>query len=187
MTVSLVAAVAGNGVIGAANDMPWRLPSDLKRFKAITMGKPVVMGRKTWESIGRPLPGRTNIVVSRDKDFRPAGAHAAASLEEALELARSKAGGDGEICVIGGGQIYEQAMALADRLYITHVLAEPDGDIRFPPIDPRQWTVAEEAEVVQADGDSAATRFRVYRRADQPSATSAATARQKRTMAADLR
>jgi dihydrofolate reductase len=139
--VILIAAVADNGVIGRDNAMPWRLGSDLKRFKALTMGKPVVMGRKTYLSIGKPLSGRTNIVVSRDPGFAAPGLLVAGSLDAALSAARDDAlrRGGHEIVVIGGSDIYAQCMPLADRLEITHVHARPDGDIRFPPIDRALW------------------------------------------------
>src|SRR6185369_7765645 len=143
MRVAIVAAVAENGVIGRDNGLPWRLSTDMKRFKALTMGKPIVMGRKTWESFPRrPLPGRLNIVVSRDPDYRAEGAETVTSLRDALILAETRsrcvAGAD-EICIVGGGEIYRQAIGLADRLYITHVLASPDGDTRFPAIDRDLW------------------------------------------------
>jgi dihydrofolate reductase len=140
--VSLVVAVARNGVIGRDNDLPWRLPDDLKHFKAITLGKPVVMGRRTFESIGRPLPGRENRVVSRRPGFEAPGCRVFASLEEAL------AGPEPEVMVIGGGQIYAAALPLAQRLYLTEVDAEVDGDARFPEIDPDTWReVSSEAHV----------------------------------------
>ena len=141
INVVLIAAVADNGVIGRDNTMPWRLGSDLKRFKALTVGKPVVMGRKTYLSIGKPLPGRTNIVVSRDAGFAAPGLLVAGSLDAALSAARDDAlrRGGHEIVVIGGSDIYAQCMPLADRLEITHVHARPDGDTRFPPIDRALW------------------------------------------------
>lgn len=143
MPVTIVAAVARNGVIGRDNDLPWRLPEDLRRFKQLTMGGVLVMGRRTYESIGRPLPGRRTIVVSRDPGLRIDGVEVAASLEEALARA-----GDGEVYVVGGGEIYRQAMGLADALEITEVDAEPEGDTFFPEIDPADWR-----EVARAPGD----------------------------------
>src|SRR2546430_7312245 len=133
----LIAAVAENGVIGQGGDMPWRLPGDLKHFRALTMGKPVIMGRKTYASIGKPLGGRTTIVVSRDRTLAIAGAVVAPGLREALTVASGEAcrRGVGEIIVAGGADIYAQAMAFADKLEITHVQARPDGDPHFPPID----------------------------------------------------
>ncbi|HLU53700.1 MAG TPA: dihydrofolate reductase [Acidimicrobiia bacterium] len=134
MPVTIVAAVARNGVIGRDNDLPWRIPEDLRRFKQLTMGGVLVMGRRTYESIGRPLPGRRTIVVSRDPGLRIDGVEVAASLEEALALA-----GDGGVYVVGGGEVYRQAMDLADVLEITEVDAEPEGDTYFPEIDPAVW------------------------------------------------
>ncbi|MCX2835222.1 dihydrofolate reductase [Microbulbifer thermotolerans] len=132
--VALIAAVARNGAIGRANQLPWRLSGDLQFFKRATLGKPVVMGRKTFESIGRPLPGRENIVISSNPEWVAAGVKCAPSVEQGLELARRSAleSGAAEIMVIGGGQIYRQAMPRAVRLYITHVDAEVEGDAFFP-------------------------------------------------------
>ncbi|MCX2801147.1 dihydrofolate reductase [Microbulbifer thermotolerans] len=132
--VALIAAVARNGAIGRANQLPWRLSGDLQFFKRATLGKPVVMGRKTFESIGRPLPGRENIVISSNPEWSAAGVKCAPSVEQGLELARRLAleSGAAEIMVIGGGQIYRQAMPRAVRLYITHVDAEVEGDAFFP-------------------------------------------------------
>jgi dihydrofolate reductase len=131
------------------------------------MGKPIVMGRKTFESIGKALPGRLNIVVTRDRGFRAEGAEVAGSLEEALTLARVRgrcmAGAD-EICVVGGGEIYRQALPIADRLHVTHVLADFDGDARFPAIDPATWTMVASEDVPAGERDSHATRYAVYER-----------------------
>jgi dihydrofolate reductase len=137
----LVAAVARNRVIGADGGLPWRLSSDLKRFKARTLGKPLLMGRKTFESIGRALPGRETIVVTRDPAFAAPGALVAGSLEAALALAgeRARALGAGEIVVAGGAEIYAQTIARADRLFITEVALDARGGARFPPIDPLIW------------------------------------------------
>ena len=136
----LIAAVADNGVIGANGAIPWRLRSDMQRFKAITLGRPVVMGRKTFLSLKRPLPGRTNIVVTRDADFRAAGAVVTTSLEAARAVARGDAlrRSADEIAVIGGAEIYAQWLDHADRLDLTEVHARPAGDTRFGPIDARQ-------------------------------------------------
>ena len=139
--VVLIAAVAENGVIGQGNAIPWRLKSDMQRLKALTMGKPIVMGRKTFESLPRPLPGRTNIVITRDAQYQASGAVVTTS----LEAARAVALGDAlrrfvtEIAVIGGAEIYAQWMDVADRLEITEVHARPDGDTVFPAIDAAQW------------------------------------------------
>lgn len=167
MEIVIHAAVAENGVIGADGGMPWQLSSDLKRFKAGTMGRPVVMGRKTFESIGKPLPGRLNIVVTRDRDWARDGVEAVGSLQDAITLATVKArcmSGADEIAVIGGGEIYAQALPLADRLCITHVLASPAGDTRFPAIDPAIWRETQAEEVPAGARDSHATRHSVYTR-----------------------
>ncbi|PWV99156.1 dihydrofolate reductase [Hoeflea marina] len=163
--VVLVVAMADNRIIGADGGMPWRLPTDLKRFKAVTLGKPVIMGRKTWESIGRPLPGRANIVVSRSASALE-GAEVAASLNDALVLARAHAAaaGAGQICIIGGGEIYRQAMDLADELVVTHVSAELDGDTEFPEIDPEIWRRISEIPIHPGERDSHAMVFANYRR-----------------------
>ena len=164
--ISLVVAIAQNGVIGIDGDLPWRLSSDLKRFKRDTMGKPIIMGRKTWESIGRPLPGRANIVVTRNRDYRAEGAQVVTSLQDALILANTKARCDGvdEVCVIGGGQLYKEAIEKADRLYVTHVLAEPEGDTYFPDIDPSRWRPVSREEFPIGEKDSAATIYVIYER-----------------------
>lgn len=165
MDVSIYVAIAENGVIGRDNGLPWKLSSDLKRFKADTMGKPIIMGRKTYESIGRPLPGRLNIVVSRDPAYRIEGGETVQSVGDAITLATAKGRcmpGVDEICVIGGGEIYLQALPLADRLHVTHVLASPEGDTRFPPIDPNIWTVASSVDLPAGEKDSHATRYTVY-------------------------
>jgi dihydrofolate reductase len=172
MRVSLIAAVAANGVIGDGSGMPWRLSSDMKRFRALTMGKPVVVGRKTFETFGKPLPGRTNIVVTRQRDYRPEGVVIAASLDAALARAveAAQAAGGDEVMVIGGGEIYAAAMARADRLYITDVAAEPSGSTHFPRIDPDLWQVVSREPVPAGDTDSAATVFTVYERSGKAEA-----------------
>ncbi|GAB4170876.1 MAG: dihydrofolate reductase [Wenzhouxiangellaceae bacterium] len=132
--IVLVAAVARNGVIGRDGGMPWHLPADLKRFRSLTMGHPVVMGRATFESIGKPLPGRRNIVVSRTWPRPPAGCELARSLDEAIDLA-----GAGPVMIIGGGQLYREAMPRAARMELTLIDAQPEGDTRFPEWSPDQW------------------------------------------------
>ncbi|HHJ18122.1 MAG TPA: type 3 dihydrofolate reductase [Gammaproteobacteria bacterium] len=135
MRVALIAALAENRVIGRDNQLPWRVPADLKHFKALTMGKPIIMGRKTWESIGRPLPGRDNIVVTRDAGYRAEGCKVVHSVAEALQAA----GDAGEAMIIGGANLYEQTLDVADRLYLTQIRAEVEGDARFPVIDMQAW------------------------------------------------
>lgn len=139
--IVLIVAVADNGVIGRDNTLIWRLRTDLQRFKALTLGKPMVMGRKTFQSIGKPLPGRETIVVTRDASFRPEGVFTAPSLEEALALAQSRAAalGADAVPVVGGGEIYRQAMPLAERIYLTRVHCQPDGDTYFPDPDPAEF------------------------------------------------
>jgi dihydrofolate reductase len=167
MEIVILAAVADNGVIGRDGGLPWRLSSDLKRFKSDTMGKPVIMGRKTWQGLGRPLPGRLNIVVTRDSAFAAEGAEVVGSLEDGIALARVRARcmtGADDICVIGGGQIYREAIGLADRLLITHVEASPQGDTIFPEIDPNLWQVVSSERAPPGERDSHATRYTVYAR-----------------------
>lgn len=165
-TLSLVVAIAQNGVIGVDGGLPWRLSSDLKRFKRDTMGKPIIMGRKTFESIGRALPGRPNIVVSRNAAFRAAGADVVRNLDMAILLAetRARCAGAREICVIGGGQLYREALPKADRLYVTHVMAEPEGDTFFPEISPSEWKPVHREEFPMGEKDSAETIYVVYER-----------------------
>ena len=163
----LIAAVARNGVIGADNDMPWRLSSDMKYFKRLTLGKPVIMGRKTFLSFGgRPLPGRPHVAVSRDPDYAADGGDTATSLPMALEKARKLADAlkVDEIFCIGGGQIYGQAIGNAARLEITEVDAEPAGDTRFPFIDPDVWEEVNRVAGERTEKDSAAFSFVTYRR-----------------------
>ena len=141
MRIALVVAMAENRVIGADGDLPWRLSSDLKYFKQVTMGKPIVMGRKTFESIGRPLPGRDNIVITRNAEFAVDGVRVAGDVAAALGLAHTlaKEKGADEICIIGGGEIYRQTLPMADRVYLTEVHMTADGDTVFPELDPAVW------------------------------------------------
>ncbi|WP_077960547.1 dihydrofolate reductase [Ensifer adhaerens] len=164
--ISIVVAVAVNGVIGRDGDLPWRLSTDLKRFKALTIGKPVIMGRKTWASLGRPLPGRLNIVITRNADFAAEGASVVPSLAAAIALATAgaEAAGADEICVIGGGEIYRQSIALADILHVTEVQATVDGDTRFPDIDPERFEKVFEEDLPQGEKDSHAMHFVTYKR-----------------------
>jgi dihydrofolate reductase len=162
----LVVAVARNGVIGANQGLPWRLSSDLKRFKALTWGKPLVMGRKTYLTIGRALPGRETIVVTRDHTFAATGAFVAHELEPALELAaeRARAMGADEIIVAGGAEIYAQTIARAERLFITEVALDAKGEARFPPIDPEQWREVGRAKGERGPRDEADFAFVEYER-----------------------
>jgi dihydrofolate reductase len=137
MRIALVAAMAENRVIGSSNCIPWCLPKDLKHFREITTGHPVIMGRKTYDSIGHPLPGRHNIVISRQQGLKIEGCEVVSSLEDALELAKSD--GAEEADVIGGGEIYRQALPLADRMYLTIVHAEFPGDTSFPEFSEEEW------------------------------------------------
>jgi dihydrofolate reductase len=166
MEVVLIAAVADNGVIGSHSEIPWRLKSDMQRFKALTSGKPVVMGRKTFASIGKPLPARTNIVVTRDAGFRAPGVVVAMSFADA----RAVAIGDAlrrsapEIAVIGGAEIYAQWMECADRLEITEVHARPQGDTYFSAIDPAAWQEVARVRNPAGTADSADFSYVTYRR-----------------------
>jgi len=166
MEIVLVAAVAENGVIGRAGGLPWRLKSDLQQFRALTTGKPIVMGRRTWASLARPLPQRTNIVVTRDPAFTASGAVVTTSLAAALAVARGDAlrRNADAIMVIGGGDIYAQAMPLATRLEITHVHARPDGEAVFPPIDPAVWRESARREGPPGPGDEASFTRVTYAR-----------------------
>lgn len=166
MEIVLIVAVAENGVIGAGGAIPWRLKSDMQRLKAMTMGKPVVMGRKTFASIGRPLPGRTNIVVTRDAGFRAAGAVVTTSFADAKAIAT----GDAlrrfatEIAIIGGAEIYAQWMECADRLEITEVHARPDGDTRFAAIAASEWEEVARVRNPAGPDDSADFSYVTFRR-----------------------
>jgi len=166
--IVLVAAHARNGVIGRDGDMPWRLPSDLKHFKAVTLGTPVIMGRKTYLSIGRPLPGRANIVVSRS-GFSADGVETVDSLDAAFELARSHAQASGaqQVSVIGGGQIYTASIDRADELILTEVDADIEGDTVFPAIDSSLWIKTSLSEPVKSEKDSHSVRFAVWQRRDR--------------------
>ena len=165
----LVAAVADNGVIGQGGGLPWRLKSDMAHFRSVTMGKPVVMGRKTWASIGKPLAGRTNIVVTRDLNFAAPGVLVAPTLAAALAVAR----GDAlrrvadHIVVIGGADLYAQTIAGAEGLVITHVHLRPQGDTRFPAIDPALWCEVARSEHTAGPQDAAGFSIVSYARRDR--------------------
>ena len=165
MQIVLVAAVADNGVIGRGGTMPWRLKSDMRHFRGLTLGKPVVMGRKTYLSLSiKPLPGRTSIVVSRDAAFTAPGVLVARSLAAALEAARGDAmrRGADAVMVIGGADIYAQAMPFADRLEITQIHMKPEGDSVFPEIDPAVWREAAREAHPDGPDDDAAYDFVSY-------------------------
>ena len=140
--ISIIVAASTNNVIGVDGDLPWRLPEDLKKFKSLTMGKPMIMGRATYESIGRALPGRRSIVLTRQVEFEAEGCEVASSPEEALKIA----GDVEEVMIIGGGEVYRQFLSIADRIYFTRVNALIEGDTRFPEIDLDDWKVMESAK-----------------------------------------
>lgn len=164
--IVVIAALARNHVIGRDNMLLWRLKSDLRRFRELTMGKPIIMGRKTFQSIGRPLPGRHTIVMTRDPGFAPDGVMICRSLEEALDAARilAKRHDQPEIAIVGGAQIYELAMPLADRLYLTLVEAEPEGDAFFPDVDPAIFAQTARADHSAGPDDEHAFSFIDYAR-----------------------
>jgi len=168
----MIVATADNNIIGKDNDMPWHLPADLAYFKKVTLGKPIVMGRKTYESIGRPLPGRRNIVISRDENYTPQGKGADGvdtvnSVEQALALVDGSDGNDAveEIMVIGGGAIYKHCLPKADRLYVTHIKAAIDGDTQFPNYDDGGWQKISSELRVSDEKNAYDLDFCVYHRA----------------------
>ena len=148
LPLCLIAALAQNRVIGRDNQLPWHLPADLKHFKALTLGKPIIMGRKTWDSLGRPLPGRLNLVVSRQPDLQLQGAEVFPSLEAALQRAEAWAREEDaeELMLIGGAQLYELGLPLAERLYLTRVGLEPQGDAWFPAFAEADWHLSSAIE-----------------------------------------
>lgn len=172
MRIVFVVAAARNGVIGRDGQMPWHLPADLKHFKAMTMGKPMIMGRKTFQSIGRALPGRDTIVITRQAAFTVPGVHVAGSWDAALSIARRLADGRGvdEITVVGGAEIYRLALSVVDRVYLTEIDLEPDGDSVFAPLDPDLWTETAREDYPARDGRPA-YRFRTLDRVRAGSAS----------------
>lgn len=162
MAVSLIVAVSSNGIIGRDGALPWHLPADLKHFKKTTMGHHLIIGRRTWEEVGEPLPGRTMVVVTRSRDFAPKGAQVVRSVEEALELAAA----DDEPFIGGGSQIYRIALArdLVDRIYLTRIQAEVDGDTHFPEIDFSDWELVSEEHHEADEKNEFAYSFLVYER-----------------------
>ena len=142
MKISIIVAMAANGVIGRDNQLPWHLPADLKHFKQTTMGKPILMGRKTWESIGRPLPGRTNIVITRDSTYTAAGCEVVNSIDAAI----AAAGEQDEVMVIGGAELYRQILPDTDTIYLTRIHEALAGDTRFPEIHNTEWHQVERVD-----------------------------------------
>jgi dihydrofolate reductase len=160
-------ARARNGVIGRAGALPWRLKSDMALFKALTMGKPVIMGRRTWDSLPKkPLPGRMNVVLSRDGSFEPPGALVCESLDEAVQIAREQAAEDGvdEVCVIGGAEAAKAALPKVSRIYLTEIEADLDGDVVLPPIDETGWREVRREHHDAGEGDEFPFTFRVLER-----------------------
>ena len=162
MTVSLIVAVSSNGIIGRDGGLPWHLPADLKHFKSTTMGHHLIIGRRTWEEVGKPLPGRTMVVVTRSRHFAPEGPEVVRSVEQALELARA----DDEPFIGGGSQIYRIALArdLVDRIYLTRVHAEIEGDKVFPDFDLEEWELVSEAHHEADEKNEFDHSFLVYER-----------------------
>lgn len=166
MKISLIVAVAENGVIGRDGSLPWRMPSDLKTFRRLTMGKPVVMGRRTFQSIGKPLDGRDNIVVTRDPQFQADGVSACETASEALTLARVLATtrGADEIMVIGGAQLYDAVLPIADRIYYTIIHGSPEGDRHFGPLDPAHWHQVSRESLPKGERDDHPATLVIYDR-----------------------
>lgn len=165
LPLAMIAAMADNRVIGLDNKMPWHLPADLKHFKATTLGKPIIMGRKTWDSLGRPLPGRLNLVVSRQPELQLEGAETFTALDAALARAEqwAREQGVGELMLIGGAQLYTQALPQAQRLYLTRIDAAPEGDAFFPVYDEAEWELVD-SEAHPAEGDAPGYRYETWQR-----------------------
>lgn len=166
LPIAMIAAIGKNFVIGSDGQIPWRLPTDFAHFKRTTLGKPLIMGRKTFDSIGKPLPGRANLVVTRQSGYAREGVIACNSLAEAIEQAQAIAANDSasEVMIGGGAEIYREAMPLAHRLYITHVAASPEGDALFPPIDPAAWEATHHHDITRGEKDSAEFTVLTYER-----------------------
>ncbi len=162
MRISIIVAASENNVIGINNMLPWRLPTDLKYFKSTTLGKPIVMGRKTFESLGKPLPGRPNIVITRQNDFQPEGAYVVKSVEEGIEKAKSF-GGD-ELFITGGSQIFEQAWPLVERIYLTRVYAVVHGDAFFPQLDGAEFELVTDERHEADEKNQYSFSFQVWER-----------------------
>lgn len=156
----LIVAHARNGVIGKENKLPWYLPEDLKNFKRTTLGKPVIMGRKTWESLGRPLPGRRNIVITRQKDYVAEGAMVVSDLQAAIEAVA-----DAPVAfIMGGAQVYKEALPQVEVAHITYLNADFEGDAYFEPLNPNEWTLTEEESFPATDAHPFSYSFRIYSR-----------------------
>ena len=166
MHISIIVAAAENGVIGNAGTLPWRMSSDLKRFRALTMGKPVVMGRKTFQSLPKALDGRDNIVVTRDAGFRADGAETTPNLPAAIALARQhgERRGAAEIMIIGGGELYAAGLPLASRVYLTRVHATIAGDTTFPNIDPAEWRLTSQETLPRGPNDDHDATLMIFER-----------------------
>lgn len=166
VSIALIAAVSENGVIGVDGEMPWRLSEDLKWFKKNTLAKPVIMGRKTYQSIGKPLPGRTNIIITRDEDFAADDVLIVRTIESAIETGKRVAIKDNveEICIIGGGEIYAQTLSLASRLYLTRVMSRLEGDTYFPDIDSDNWDISRHGVVMIDAKNSHPCEFFIFER-----------------------
>lgn len=166
MHLTLIVAVAENGVIGREGQLPWHLSTDLRRFKRLTMGHPILMGRRTWESIGRPLPGRASIVISRQADYQPGfgDVHLATNLDEALACARNLKCDSDEAFIIGGARIYEMSLPRADRLLVTRVHADVEGDVWFPQVDWDCWRLNSEERSEADDKNDYPHTFQVWQR-----------------------
>ena len=162
MKVSIIVAIAENGVIGRAGKLPWHLSADLRRFKRLTMGHSLIMGRKTYESIGRPLPGRTSVVVTRQSQYQPAGVRVVPCLERGLEIVSEHE----QAFIVGGSQIYGPALEIADRLYVTRVHANVEGDVSFPALDAAEWRMCEETPHPRDEEHAYAFTFQVYDRVE---------------------
>ncbi len=160
MKISLIVAASANGVIGVDGELPWHLPDDFRFFKQVTMGKPIVMGRRTWESIGRPLPGRQNIVITRQSGFEAPGASVVDSPEAAVEAVNDA----DEVMIIGGGEIYRRFLPMADRVYLTRVDADIEGDTFFPALEDSEWKVESSEAHATDERHAYAFEFRVYSR-----------------------
>ena len=159
MAIAIISATSENNVIGKDNDLPWYLPADLAHFKNLTSGKHIVMGRKTYESVGRPLPNRTNIVVSRNPDFIATGCETASSLSDAIK----KTGGK-DLFVCGGSEIYKQALEVADIMYLTRIHAVVEGDTYFPDFDDGLWTIVERKDFLPDEKNKYSYSFITYKR-----------------------